>query len=331
LLAGLVVVWRRRKAWFVMKKPLVVIAVGGNSLIADSTHMSVMDQYQAAGQTSHHIASLVEAGYRVVVTHGNGPQVGFILMRSELARTVLHQVPLESCVADTQGAIGYQIEQTLLNELRQRRLNSKIATVVTQVIVAGSDPAFTEPTKPIGPFYGEAEARQHEREDGWVVREDAGRGWRRVVPSPLPLEIVELEAIRILLENDVLVIAVGGGGIPVVRNANGDLEGVPAVIDKDAASCLLAKKLGADTFIISTAVDKVMLHYGQPQERALDEITLAEARAYLAAGHFAAGSMQPKIEAAISFIEQGGQRVIITQPHLLEEAIAGRNGTHIIA
>ena len=312
-----------------MSKPMVVIAVGGNSLITDSTHMSVLDQYQAAGQTSHHIASLLEAGYRVVVTHGNGPQVGFILMRSELAKNVLHQVPLESCVADTQGAIGYQIEQTLANELRRRGVQASLATVVTQVVVDKDDPAFTNPTKPIGPFYSEEDARKHAQDDGWAVKEDAGRGWRRVVASPRPLEIIEQDSIRILLENDVVVIAVGGGGIPVIRKDNGDLEGCAAVIDKDAASCLLAKNLKADTFIISTAVDKVMLNFGKPDQKALDRITVAEAKQYMEEGHFAAGSMKPKVEAAIEFIESGGKHVIITQPHLLAEAIAGKNGTHI--
>ncbi len=312
------------------KKPLLVIAVGGNSLITDATHMSVLDQYQAAGETAHHIAGLIEAGYRVVVTHGNGPQVGFILLRSELAKSVLHQVPLESCVADTQGAIGYQVEQTLANELRQRNLNVQVATIITQVVVNQHDPAFQDPTKPIGPFYGEAEARMHEQEDGWAVREDAGRGWRRVVPSPRPLEIVEQTAIKTLLDHEILVIAVGGGGIPVVRKENGDLEGVAAVIDKDNASCLLAKNLNADTFIISTGVDKVMLNFGKPNQQALDEVSLADIKRYIGEGHFAKGSMLPKIEAAVDFIEHGGQRVIITQPHLLEDAIVGKTGTHIV-
>lgn len=312
------------------KKPLLVIAVGGNSLITDATHMSVLDQYQAAGETAHHIAGLIEAGYRVVVTHGNGPQVGFILLRSELAKSVLHQVPLESCVADTQGAIGYQVEQTLANELRQRNLNVQVATIITQVVVDQHDPAFLDPTKPIGPFYGEAEARMHEQEDGWAVREDAGRGWRRVVPSPRPLEIVEQRAIKTLLDHEILVIAVGGGGIPVVRKENGDLEGVAAVIDKDNASCLLAKNLNADTFIISTGVDKVMLNFGKPNQQALDEVSLADIKRYIGEGHFAKGSMLPKIEAAVDFIEHGGQRVIITQPHLLEDAIVGKTGTHIV-
>ena len=311
------------------RKPLVVIAVGGNSLITDARHMTVLDQYRAAGETSHHIAALVAAGYRVVVTHGNGPQVGFILLRSEIARDQLHQVPLESCVADTQGAIGYQIQQTLENELKRRRIWRPVATVVTQVRVSPNDPAFRHPSKPIGPFYSREDAEHHRDRDGWSVREDAGRGWRRVVPSPRPLEVIEEPAIRCLLEQDVIVIAVGGGGIPVVRRRGGLLRGVPAVIDKDAASSLLASDLRADTLIISTGVDQVALNYGKPGERWLDHLTVAEAARYLRQGHFAAGSMGPKIEAAIRFLRKGGRRVIITQPHLLEKAIAGRAGTEI--
>jgi carbamate kinase len=313
------------------QKPLVVIAIGGNSLIADPTHMSVMDQYQAAGQTSHHIARLIEAGYRVVITHGNGPQVGFILMRSELARSVLHQVPLESCVADTQGAIGYQVEQTLANELRQLGWPARLATVVTQVVVDAHDPAFQQPTKPVGPFFSEADARLHEKEEGWTLMEDSGRGWRRVVPSPAPLEIVELDAIRVLLENDVIVIAVGGGGIPVVRRPDGDLEGVPAVIDKDAASRLLAQKLGADMLIITTTVDQVMLHFGKPEQRPLARVTASELRQYRAEGHFGVGSMLPKIDAVLDFLAAGGKQGLITQPHLLDDALAGRTGTLVVA
>lgn len=313
------------------QSPLVVIAIGGNSLITDARHMSVLDQYRAAGETSHHIAALVEEGYRVVVTHGNGPQVGFILLRSELAKNVLHQVPLESCVADTQGAIGYQVEQTLVNELRRRKLPLRVAAVVTQAVVDVDDPAFKNPSKPIGPFYTKEEAELHGKSEGWSMKEDAGRGWRRVVASPRPLEIVEQETIRILLENKVVVIAVGGGGIPVIRNADGDLEGCAAVIDKDLASCLLAKNLKADIFIISTGVDKVALNFGKPDQRLLDEVSLEDIERYLAEGHFAPGSMRPKIEAAIDFLRNGGRKVIITQPHLLEDAIKGRNGTHIIA
>jgi carbamate kinase len=313
-----------------MKSPLAVIAIGGNSLIKDSKHMSVVDQYQAAGETSHHIAALVAAGYRVVVTHGNGPQVGFILLRSDLAKDKLHQVPLESCVADTQGAIGYQVGQTLANELRRQRLDQAVATVVTQVLVDKDDPAFTHPTKPIGPFYSEEDARKHEAADGWAMKEDAGRGWRRVVASPKPLRIIEESTIRLLLEQNVIVIAVGGGGIPIIENGKGEFEGRPAVIDKDLASCLLAKNLKADLFIISTGVDKVAIDFKKPTQRELDQLTVAEAEQYLAEGQFPAGSMGPKIEAAIDFLKSGGGKVIITQPHLLEDAIAGKNGTHLV-
>ncbi|NHZ73748.1 MAG: carbamate kinase, partial [Nitrospirae bacterium] len=218
---------------------LVVIAVGGNSLIKDSEHMTVFDQYRACGETSDHIASIVAEGYRVVITHGNGPQVGFILLRSELAKEVLHQVPLDSCGADTQGAIGYQISQTLNNELLRRGIEKKVAAIVTQTVVDANDPGFKNPSKPIGPFYSEATAREHQDHEGWAMLEDAGRGWRRVVASPRPLEIIEESAIRALLENDIIVVAVGGGGIPVVRQADGSLAGVGAVIDKDWASCLL--------------------------------------------------------------------------------------------
>ncbi len=279
-----------------MSKPLLVVAIGGNSLIADSTHMTVLDQYLAAGETSRHIAALVAEGYRVVVTHGNGPQVGFILLRSELAKNVLHQVPLESCVADTQGALGYQIQQTLRNELKRNGHEHEVVSVVTQVRVDPDDPAFRNPSKPIGPFYSEEDAKKHTETDGWTLKEDAGRGWRRVVPSPRPLEIIERDTIRILLENDIVVTAVGGGGIPVVRKADGTLEGCAAVIDKDLASCLLAKDLKADILVISTGVDKVALNYGKPDQR---------------------------------FLDSGGKKVIITQPHLLEDAIRGKNGTHL--
>jgi carbamate kinase len=310
-------------------KKLAVIAIGGNSLIKDSRHMSVLDQYRAAGETAHHIAGLIADGWRVVITHGNGPQVGFILMRSELAKDVLHQVPLESCVADTQGAIGYQIQQTLENELRRRRMKQPVATVVTQVLVNKADPAFKNPSKPIGPFFSEEDARLHTAKDGWTLKEDAGRGWRRVVPSPRPLSIIEEPVIRELLKRKIVVIAVGGGGIPVVKQKGGSLQGCAAVIDKDAATALLAAHLGADLLVISTGVDKVAINFGKPDQHDLSRLTAAEARRYLKQGHFAAGSMKPKIEAALFFLKSGGRHVIITQPHLLEEAVAGRNGTHI--
>lgn len=312
------------------KAPLVVIAIGGNSLIKDERHRSVLDQYSAVGETARHIVPIVSEGYRVVVTHGNGPQVGFILLRSDLARNVLHQVPLVSCVADTQGAIGYQITQTLQNELHLKGIEKDVVAVVTQVVVDADDPAFGQPDKPIGPFMTEFDAKQHVSEDGWVVGEDAGRGWRRLVPAPVPLEIIELNSIRALLERGTLVVAVGGGGIPVVRQADGTLIGRDAVIDKDAASCMLACKLGASVLIESTSVDKVALNFGTAQQVDIDHMTASECRSYLLEGHFAPGSMRPKIEAALSFLEQGGERVIITQPHHLEEALHGIYGTHIV-
>jgi len=310
--------------------PLVVIAIGGNSLIKDDQHRTVLDQYNAVGETARHIVPIVSEGYRVVVTHGNGPQVGFILLRSDLARNVLHEVPLASCVADTQGAIGYQISQTLQNELHRKGMKKDVVTLVTQVVVAADDPAFDHPDKPIGPFMTEADAKKRASEDGWIVGEDAGRGWRRLVPAPAPLEIVELNSIRTLLDDGTLVVAVGGGGIPVVRQADGTLTGRDAVIDKDAASCLLACQLGASVLIESTAVDKVALNFGTPQQQEIDHMTASECRRYLLEGHFAAGSMKPKIEAALNFLEQGGERVIITQPHHLEKALHGIYGTHIV-
>lgn len=311
-------------------KDLVVIAIGGNSLIKDAEHMTVLDQYRACGETSEHIAGLVEEGHRVLVTHGNGPQVGFILLRSEIARQVLHQVPLDTCGADTQGAIGYQIVQTLDNELRRRGLAKKIVAVVTQTVVDKDDPGFLDPSKPIGPFYTEESARKHQESEGWIMKEDAGRGWRRVVPSPRPLEVVEEATIRLLLERDVIVVAAGGGGIPVIRKDGGDLEGVAAVVDKDRVSCLLARHLGAETFVMSTSVDKIALNFGRPDQRDLDRITVSEAKRFLAEGHFGAGSMKPKIEASIDFLESGGTTVIITQPHLLEDAMHGKAGTRIV-
>ncbi len=311
-------------------KPLVVIAIGGNSLITDSEHMSVVDQYYTAGETAANIAPIVNAGNRVVVTHGNGPQVGFILMRSELARDVLHQVPLANCVADTQGSIGMQIAQSLQNAFESLGSEQQVAALVTQVRVDPEDPNFENPSKPIGPFMSEEEARRHAEEDGWTIAEDADRGWRRVVPSPAPLEILELPVIRALVENDTIVVAAGGGGIPVIRKPDGSLRPRPAVIDKDAASCLLALELGAETLVFSTDVDKVALNFGTPEQKDIDRMTAEECRRYLDEGHFAPGSMRPKIEAALVFLEGGGEEVIVTQPHHLEEAMRGGKGTRIV-
>lgn len=292
--------------------------------------MSVLDQYRAAGETSGYIAPIVNKGYRVVVTHGNGPQVGFILLRSELAKDVLHQVPLANCVADTQGSIGLQIAQSLQNEFLLQGQDKQVVAIVTQVVVDPEDPSFDKPSKPIGPFMSELEAKQHEQEDGWAIAEDAGRGWRRLAPSPKPLDIIELPAIRTLVDSGALVVAVGGGGIPVVYKPDGTLRPRPAVIDKDAASCLLALELGASVLIFSTDVDKATRHYGTPEQSEIDQMNVAQCRQYLEEGHFAAGSMRPKIESAIRFLEGGGQEVIITQPHRLEGALHGIYGTHIV-
>lgn len=312
------------------KAPLVVIAIGGNSLIKDAEDMSVLNQYRTAGETAHYIVPIIKAGYRVLVTHGNGPQVGFILLRSELARDKIHEVPLANCVADTQGSIGLQMAQSLLNECRHQGVSRSVTAIVTQCVVDEFDPSFSHPSKPIGPFLSEEEARQRERADGWVVGEDAGRGWRRLVPSPEPLEILELESIRTLLDHDELVIAAGGGGIPVIFREDGELRPRPGVIDKDAASCLLACELGASHLIISTDVDKVALDFGTAEEVEIDHMTVAECREHLAAGQFAEGSMGPKIESAIRFLEQGGKEVIIAQPQNLRANLGEIYGTHIV-
>jgi carbamate kinase len=317
-----------------MANKIAVIAIGGNSLIKDAKHQSVEDQYLAAKETCVHIADMIEAGYEVIIGHGNGPQVGFILRRSEIAAKAegMHEVPLDVCGADTQGAIGYALQQNLQNELRRRGIQKPVTTVVTQVLVDRTDPAFKNPTKPIGGFMEEAEAKHREKDMAWNVVEDAGRGWRRVVASPLPKEIVELKAIQALIAAGIIVISTGGGGIPVVRNARGDLEGVAAVIDKDFGSSLLATNVGAELFVISTAVEKVALNFGKPDQKWLDKITLAQAKAYLAEGtHFAKGSMAPKIQAIIRFLEAGGQRALITNPENIGRALKGETGTWIVA
>ncbi len=317
-----------------MTSKVAVIAIGGNSLIKDEAHKTVEDQYLAAKETCLHIADMIEAGYEVIIGHGNGPQVGFILRRSEIAAKAegMHEVPLDVCGADTQGAIGYALQQNLQNELRRRKISKPVATVVTQVLVDRADPAFKNPTKPIGSFMDQAEAKRREKDLGWNVVEDAGRGWRRVVASPLPKEIIEIEAIKALIAAGVIVISTGGGGIPVVRNTAGDLEGVAAVIDKDFGSSLLATNVGAELFVISTAVEKAALNYGKPNQKWLDKMTLAEAKSYLAEGsHFAKGSMAPKIQAIIRFLEAGGKRALITNPDNIGRALKGETGTLVTA
>ena len=311
---------------------LAVIAIGGNSLIADKAHQTVEDQYQAAKETTFHIADMIEQGWDVAIGHGNGPQVGFILRRSEIAAKVegMHEVPLDVCGADSQGAIGYALQQNLQNELYQRGIKKKVVTVITQVLVDKDDPAFKSPSKPIGGFMDADEAKRRKEEQGWSIVEDAGRGWRRVVASPMPAEIVELETVETLLERGIVTITVGGGGIPVVDPGDGNYRGIAAVIDKDYVSSLLAQKIKADLFVISTAVEKVAINFGKPEQKWLDKMTVAEAKAYLAEGtHFAKGSMAPKIQAIIWFLENGGKQALITNPENIGRALKGETGTWI--
>jgi carbamate kinase len=313
-------------------RKVAVVAIGGNSLIKDKNHQTVEDQYDAAKETTFHIADMIEAGWDVAIGHGNGPQVGFILRRSEIAHKVegMHEVPLDVCGADSQGAIGYALQQTLQNELYLRGIKKPVATVITQVLVDKNDAAFRSPSKPIGGFMDEGEAKQREHDLGWSVVEDAGRGWRRVVASPLPKEVVELESVQTLIDAGAVVITVGGGGIPVIDAGEGQYKGTAAVIDKDFASSLLAQLVKADLFLISTAVEKVALNYGKPDQKWLDRITLSEAKAYLAEGkHFAKGSMAPKIQAIIWFLESGGKQALITNPENIGRALRGETGTWI--
>ena len=313
------------------KPGLAVVAVGGNSLIIDKAHESIPDQYNAVAFTSRSIADMVEAGWTVVLTHGNGPQIGFILRRSELSIKEVSPVPMDYAGADLQGAIGYMFDRALRNEFRRRGIARRPVAVVTQTLVDRFDPAFADPGKPIGSHMDEAAAKRIAGQQGWTVKEDAGRGWRRVVPSPLPKRIVELDEIRFLANAGYLVIACGGGGIPVIENEAGDLEGVEAVIDKDLASSLLARDLGADLLLVSTGVEKVAVRFNTPQQRWLDRLSLDEARRLYAADEFEKGSMGPKIRAVIEFLEGGGGKGIITSPSSIGRALAGETGTHILA
>jgi len=307
-----------------------VVAIGGNSLITDELHQSVADQYLAAQQTTKHIASMIEQGWNVVVSHGGGPQVGFILRRSELAAHEIHEVPLDVILADMQGSIGYVVAQNLQNELLYRGIKKDVVCVITQSEVDADDPAFKRPTKPIGSFMDRKEAIRRRDQDGWDIMEDANRGYRRIIASPRPARIVELNSIKLLVEGGVVVIAVGGGGIPVVADGSGQLKGVPVVLDKDLGASLLARNLGVDYFLITTAVEKVALNFGKRNQQWVDHLTLAEARGYLEGGtHFATGSMAPKIQAVVDFLAAGGIEAIITDPDNLERALAGETGTHI--
>ena len=315
------------------EKKIVVVAIGGNSLIKDKEHQTVKDQYDAAGETTRHIADMIEDGWDVAIGHGNGPQVGFILRRSEIAHKVagMHELSLDVCGADSQGAIGYALQQNLQNELYRRGIHKPVATIITQVLVDKSDPAFENPSKPIGSFMEKDEAKQRASDMGWNVVEDAGRGWRRVVPSPLPKKVVEIEAVKTLIEAGVIVVTVGGGGIPVIEKSEGEYTGTAAVIDKDFASALLATNIDADMLLISTSVEKIALNFGKPNQEWVDQMTLAEAKNYLAEGiHFLKGSMAPKIQAIIWFLEAGGKQAIVTNPENIGRALKGETGTRIV-
>ncbi|HBX80694.1 MAG TPA: carbamate kinase [Propionibacteriaceae bacterium] len=307
----------------------VVVAVGGNSLITDKDHTSLADQAVAAAQSMTHVADMVAGGWNVVITHGNGPQVGFLLRRAELASAELPTIPLDVLGADTQGATGYMFSKALHEEFAKRGVAKQAIAIVTQTVVDENDPAFGSPSKPIGSFMSEADASERASHDGWQVVEDSGRGWRRVVASPKPKRIVEIDAIRALNAAGFAVIAAGGGGIPVVEDGQ-TLRGIEAVIDKDFATALLANELDADILLISTAVDAVAVDFNKPTQRWLGEVSVAEMRQHLQDGQFGAGSMAPKIEAALAFIERGGKRVIITSPERMADAVAGTAGTTII-
>jgi len=307
----------------------VLITLGGNAILPSRGTGTFEEQCAITRLTMQPIAELVRDGIEVVLSHGNGPIVGNILIRNEAARDQIPPMPLDVCGADSQGGIGYMMQQSLQNEFHRCGVDRTVVTVVTQIVVDERDPAFRRPTKPIGPFYPEERARLLAKEKGWTIVEDAGRGYRRVVPSPRPLEVIEIEAIRGLVDDGIIVIAGGGGGIPVSRQWDGALHGVEAVIDKDLASSLLARLLGCDTLVIVTGVDRVSVHFGKPEQRDLDVVTVEDLEKFQTEGHFPAGNMGPKVQAAIEFIRGGGQEVIITSPEKAREALEGTTGTRV--
>lgn len=309
---------------------LAVLAIGGNALIADREHESIPDQYGMVTRIAVDIAGMIEAGWNVVVTHGNGPQVGFILRRSELSINEVPPVPMDYAGADIQGAVGWMFVRALRNEFRRRGIQRQAVAVVTQTVVDRADPAFADPSKPIGSHMDEARARKLAKKYHWTVREDAGRGWRRVVPSPRPKAIIETGVIRNMAEAGFVVVACGGGGIPVIEDDSGDLQGVEAVIDKDLASSLLARSLGAEALVLPTGVEKVALDFNKPGQRWVDRMTLAEARRHQAEDQFDKGSMGPKIAALIDFIGGGGKLGLITNAPNLPRALRGETGTRVV-
>jgi carbamate kinase len=313
------------------KKRLCVFSLGGNALILRGEKGTIEEQFAHTRSCTSQISRMVKEDYRIVITHGNGPIVGNIVIRNEAARNTVPPMPLYICDADSEGGIGYMIQQTLYNSLKGIQDVRGVVTIITQVLVEGNDPAFKDPSKPIGPFYTEEDAVKLETTRGWTLREDSGRGYRRVVPSPRPKRIIETGVIRQLCEFGVITIAAGGGGVPVIELPDGNLRGVDAVVDKDLATSLLARELGAECFINLTQVDSVYLNYGRHGQRALRDVGLEEISAYYEQGHFPPGSMGPKIEAAIEFLRAGGREVIITTPELIGEAMEGRAGTRLRA
>lgn len=308
-----------------------LVAMGGNSLLDPKQTPTVAHQFEVTARAVRPIAQLIASGQRVVLTHGNGPQVGFMLLRSELTRDALHEVPLDSLVANSQGSIGYMIQHELRGALSQLGSKAPVVTVVTEVEVDAGDPAFAKPSKPVGKFYDKEHADALHADHGWTLVEDSGRGYRRVVASPLPQRIVEMASIRDMIATGMTVIACGGGGIPVCRADDGRLRGVEAVIDKDRASALLAVDLGLERLYITTGVDTIYVDYNTPNRKALREVRASELRAYAAAGQFPAGSMGPKVDAALYFLDHGGKQCVICTPEALTEACAGRAGTVILA
>ena len=312
-------------------RKLAVVAVGGNALVRQKGKETLPEQYAAACLTMPHVVAMIQSGWDVIVTHGNGPQVGFILRRSELSAHELHTIPLDYCGSNTQGSIGYMFQTALNNDFERNGMPNRAVTVVTQTLVDPQDPAFRNPTKPIGSFMTEAAAKKHQEVDGWAVVEDAGRGWRRVVPSPKPRQILQQDAILSLVNAGFTVVGVGGGGIPVIKDAQGGVQGVEAVIDKDLASALLASSINADLFMISTEVEKVAVNFNKPNVQWLDQLSVSQARAFIAEGQFGKGSMEPKIQAVLQYLESGGKKAMITNPENMVRALQGETGTHFTA
>ena len=315
------------------EKPSLLIAFGGNALNVPGDHKPVQkEEFIVARRSMEQLAPLLQQGYEtLILTHGNGPQVGQIFLQQELtAHEFPRQITLDVCVADSQGRIGYILQNVFDNVCRQHGIDKKSFSVITQVVVDPKDPGFQNPTKPIGVFYKKAEADRLEQERGWILKEDAGRGWRRMVPSPQPLEIVEEHIFHDLLDRGLIAIGAGGGGVPVVRNARGELEGIEAVIDKDRTSALLAARIGIDTLVILTQVDHVYLNFNQPEQKAIETATVTEMETWLQEGHFLAGSMMPKVEAALYFLKNGGRKTVIAHLNQLADAVTGQAGTHIL-